>query len=165
MDRESIVQNPAFVVAIAFVVFVALVARPLGRIIRRGLDTRSSSIGKDLAEAARLKEEAQLLLNSYQRRQKQAIDEAEEIVEHARAESQRIIANTRKTVEEELSRRTALAVQKIAQAEASAIKDIRDNAVDITVSAARTLIVENLSQEAVEVLVTKAISDIGRKFH
>lgn len=157
--------DESLVVAASFVVFVVLAAKPIARLLAGGLDTRSAAIKKELDQAMALKEEAQALLASYQRRQKKALEDAEDIIANAKEEAQRIVSTTRKKVEEELGKRTELAMQKITQAEATAIQGIRENAVDLTVSAARQLILENMSPESAESLVEKTISDLNRKFH
>ncbi len=157
--------DESFVIALAFTIFIVLVAKPVFSLVTRGLDKRSDGIKDELEEAMQLKEEAQALLASYQRKQKKSMEEAEEIIAHAKLEADRIVKDAKKRVEEDIAKRTELALQKIAQAEANVFQEIRENAVDITVSAARTLIAENLSKEAAEVLVSKAIHDIDQKFH
>lgn len=157
--------DEAFFVAVSFVIFVLLVARPLGGLIARGLDNRADGIKKELDEAIQLKEEAQALLASYQRKHKRAVDEAEEIVSHAKQEAKRLIEETKGKLEDELAIRTKLAEQKIAQAEARVIQEIRDNAVEITINAARTLIMENLSSEVADELLEVAIANADRTFH
>ena len=157
--------DEAFFVAISFFIFVALVAKPMARFIRSGLDTRAAKIQKELDEAIELKEEAQALLASYQRKYKKALEEADDIIAHAKKEARRMIEVAKGELEDSLDKRTQMAEQKIAQAEARVIQEIQDNAVDVTISAARTLIVENLSNEAAEELLGVAIADVDRKFH
>lgn len=157
--------DESFVVALSFLMFVVLVGKKLVKAVTGGVDARSTSIKKELDQAIALKEEAQALLASYQRKQKKALEEAEDIVANAKEEAARIVNNTKKKVEEELAKRTELAMQKITQAEANAIQGIRENAVDLTIGAARQLILENLNQEAAEQLIGSAISDLNRKFH
>ena len=157
--------DESFVVAISVLVFVLLVGKKLGKLVAGGVDTRNVSIKKELDQAISLKEEAQALLASYQRKQKKALEEAEDIIANAKEEAERIVNGTRKKVEEELAKRSEIAVQKIAQAEANAIQGIRENAVDLTISAARQLILENMNKESAEQLVKNAIGDLNRKFH
>ena len=78
-----------FWVSLALVVFIALVYKPVGRMIGAALDSRSTRIKDELDEAVRLREEAQALLSGYQRRQGEAAKEAEDIVAHARDEAER----------------------------------------------------------------------------
>ena len=157
--------DEAFWVAVSFVLFIALVFRPVKRLMSGGLDKRSEAIRKELDEAVALKEEAQALLASYQRKHRKAEKEAQAIIEHAEEQARRIVKESRKHVEEDVKKRTELALQKIAQAEKAVIKEIRDNAVDITVAATQMLITEHLDKEGAEDLVATAVSSMDRKFH
>lgn len=157
--------DESFWVAMAFVVFIGLILKPVGRFIINGLDQRSSRIKDELDEAMRLKEEAQALLALYQRKHKKSVEEAEKIIAHAKSESERIIEHAKERLEQELERKTELSVQKIAQAEASVVKELRDNAVDMTVVAAKDLILESLSDDVVEAITDESVKDIKRKFH
>ena len=157
--------DASFWVLVATLLFVIPIARPVARIVASGLDKRSARIREELDEAIRMKEEAQSLLASYQRRQKEILADSEKILAHAKEEADRIIASAEAKLEEEVSLRTEVAEQRIAQAEAAVIHEIQQNAVDITISAARTLITDNLDKEVAEEIMQSAISDIDRKFH
>lgn len=157
--------DESFWVAVSFFTFIFLVAKPVGRFIAAGLDKRSHTIKEELDEAMRLKEEAQALLASYQRKQRKAVEEAEEILDHARDEAERITRQAQSHLEQEIAKRTEIALQKIAQAQTSVVQEIRDNAVDITVSASRMLLEKHLDKKRAEELITDAVSSIDRKLH
>ncbi len=157
--------DQSFWLAVAFAIFVVLIARPVGRFIARGLDKRSARIKQELDEAMRLREEAQAVLALYQRKHKKAVEETEEILKHARDEAERIIKNADKKLEEEIKRRTEIAEQKIEQAEAYVLQEIRNNAVDISINAAKALIVKNMTAEAAESLMQNAVANMGKKLH
>src|SRR5205807_565952 len=102
--------EPEFWVAVGFFLFIALLVY-LG-VPRRMLDTldkRSARIKTELDEARRLREEAAQLLAEYQRRRHQADEEAQAILESARAEAERVAAEARTRMEEFIARRTNLA--------------------------------------------------------
>ena len=87
------------------------------------------------------------------------------ILSHARMEAERITNEARDVLENALNKRTELAMQKITQAEAAVLADLRSNALDITMDAARTLILESMSPEVAEEILSKAFQDIERKLH
>ena len=64
-----------------------------------------------------------------------------------------------------LTKRTELAMQKIGQAESSVVADLRANALNITMDAARSLILESMSPEVAEEILSKAFQDIELKLH
>lgn len=157
--------DPTFFVAASVVLFFLAAARPAGRFIAGGLDKRSAEIKKQLDDASRLKEEAQVLLAGYQRKREKAQEEAEEIISHAQLEAERILALARDQLDRDLAKRTEMVLQKIAQAEDSVVQEIRDQAVDITISAARRIIVEQLQKEDADDIVRAAIGNIEGKLH
>ncbi|MCB2082054.1 MAG: F0F1 ATP synthase subunit B [Hyphomicrobiales bacterium] len=157
--------DQTFWVGVAFIIFVALIYKPVGRLIGKGLDVYARRIRKELDEALKLKEKAQEVLASYEREHRNASKEIEKILAYAREEAERITISEKQKLEEAIKKRTEMALQKIAQAEASVLKELQDNAADMTISAARALIAEHLSKEAAEELIAKSLFDIERKFH
>lgn len=157
--------DASFWVAVAFVAFVGILVRfAYGRIVG-ALDARAGRIENEIEEAKRLREEARQLLANYQRRHRDAVKEAEEIVEQAKTDAERMAAQAAADLESEIRRRTDLAHAKIARAEAQVIEDVRDMAVDAAVRAAGRLIRERLGEEQAGKIVDDAISELGRKVH
>src|SRR5512145_52030 len=121
-----------FWVAVAFVAFLLILAYyKVPALIAKALDDRADAIRKELDEARRLREEAQSLLADYQRKHRNAGQEAEAIVEQARREAEAFSAETRKALAETVERRRRQAEEKIARAEAQAVEDVRAAAVDM----------------------------------
>ncbi|MER0237542.1 ATP F0F1 synthase subunit B [Fulvimarina sp. MAC8] len=126
---------------IALLAFFAVVVYVKGfRRINDSLDERSKRIQSELEEARELKEEAKQQLAEYQRRRREAEQEAQDIIEAAKREAQQMLAETAKKNKEFVERRTAMAEDQIAQAESDARKEIRATAVDIAVAAAARVI-------------------------
>ena len=162
---SELFSNPEVWVAVAFFIFAGIVLKlGYGRIVG-GLDARAERIKNELDEARSLREEAQALLASYQRKQRDALKEAEGIVEHAKEEAARASAEAEAKLQETIKRRTEMAVDKISQAEAQALQDVRNTAVDVAVEAARSLIEKNLDEKKAASLVEDSIADIENKLH
>ena len=104
------------------------------------LDKRADQIRNELEEAKKLREEAQQLLAEYQRKRKEAESEAESILSAAEKEAATLREEAKAKTEEYVSRRTAMAEQKIRQAEADAVNEVRASAVDLAIVAAENLI-------------------------
>lgn len=130
-----------------------------------GLDKRREDIANELEEARRLREEAQQLLASYQRKQREAMKEAEDIVTQAKAEAERLAAETRSAMTALVARRTKMADDKIAQAEAQAMADIRAVASDVAIAAAREIIAAKVDVNRDAKLVEGAIATLASKLH
>ncbi len=161
--EEAFYEDPTFWVLISFTFFiVGLVFLKLPAMIARVLDERSEGIASQVDEARKLREEAQTLLASYERQQRDAIGEAQEILDHAKVEAERATADAKVALEETIARREAMAQDKITRAEAAAVKEVRDVAVEVAVAAARILVAENLHAEQADALVDKSIAELGQ---
>lgn len=161
----SALESPTLWVAVAFVIFVALAWRPVARMIGGSLDARSARIRAELDEARKLREEAQSLLAEYQRKQRDALKEAEDILAHAKDEAERLRREAAANLEAALARRERMAMDKIAQAEAQAVADVRNRAVDVAIAATGRLLAETIDARQSDVLIDRSIDDLRRKLH
>lgn len=150
---------------LALVILIAAAYRPAKRAILGALDARADKIKVDLDEAKRLREEAQATLASFQRKQRDAMSEAQEIIAHAEREAERLRAKAMEEVEEGIQRREALAADRIAQAEAAALAEVRNTAVDVAIAASRQLIASELDAKKARALIDSAIEELPRKLH
>ena len=136
-------REPETWVAVAFVLFVGLgIYLKVPAMLAKMLDERADKIGKELAEAKKLREEAQALLAEYQKKRAEAEKDAANIVAQAKIEAEAYSVETRKKLAETIERRTKQAAQKIAQAEAAAIKEVRTTATEAAIAAASKLVGE-----------------------
>lgn len=161
--------NPAtaeFWVLIAFLLFMGvLIWKGVPGMIARALDQRAAAIRTELDEARRLREEAQQLLADYQRKTREAEDEAKSIVEAAKREAESLASETRKALAEQVERRTKAAEEKIARAEAQAVSDVRAAAVDLAVKASESILKAKLAGEAGTSMIDTAIRDLKGKLN
>jgi F-type H+-transporting ATPase subunit b len=157
--------DSSFWFAVAFVIFVLLVAKLAGKSILASLDERGKRIAAELEAAQKLREDAQAALAQFQRKQRDALKEAEAIVASAHEEAQRIRSNAAADLEAALKRREQQAIEKIAQAENQAVQQVRELAVDIAVAATEKLLTENLDASRDGVLVNQAIAELPAKLH
>ncbi len=152
-------------VVVATVLFLLFVAKPISRAFSGGLNARAERIREELQEATRLKEEAQSLLASYQRKQNEIKAEAEDMIKSAKAEARHITKSAAEQLEKDLARRTENAAQKIATLEAQAVQNIQSRAVEITLDTTRELIVEHLGEKAADAVMADAVKDVAQKLH
>ena len=152
---------------IALVLLIALTFKPFRSALIGMLDSRAARIRHDLDEAQRLREEAQAQHAAIQRRQREALKEAEEIITHAHQEAERLRERTLADVEQALVRREKAAMDRIAQAEQAAMAEVRGLAVDVAVAAARQLIAEQLADDPKTgtALVKGAIDDLPKRLN
>jgi len=159
-------QDPTFWVLVAFIGFVGvLVYFKVPGMVTKGLDARAEKIKADLEDADALLKEAQDLLASYQKKQREAADEAQEIKARAKEEGKRIVENGRARLEDSLQRREKLAMDRITQAEASALDEIRARTVDIALDATRDLLADNLSDHKANAMLDDAIKELSGRLN
>lgn len=142
-------MDATFWAFIALVIFLAVVfyVRVPGT-ISKSLDERAVRIRNELDEARRLREEAQQLLAEYQRKRKEAEKEAGDIVAAAKREAEALADEAHRKAEEYVTRRTALAEQKIGQAQRDAVAEVRSIAVDVATEAARAVLAAKVDAKA-----------------
>ncbi|HYW61416.1 MAG TPA: ATP F0F1 synthase subunit B [Xanthobacteraceae bacterium] len=158
--------NAEFWVAVAFVIFLAVLAK-IGahRQLLGALDNRNARIKGELDEARRVRDEAQALLAEYRRKRVEADREAEAIIAAAKAEAERQAADAKVKVEEFVARRTKMAENKIAQAEVQALADVRAAAAEAAVAAAEKILADTTKGKVGEDLIAQGIRDLKSKLN
>jgi F-type H+-transporting ATPase subunit b len=162
----ELLRDPETWVAIAFVIFLGVLAYfGAHKMIMKSLDDRADRIKAELDEARRLKDEAAELLAEYQRKRQAAEAEAQDIIEGAKAEAERLATEAKGRIEDFVARRTAMAETKIAQAEVQAAADVRNAAADAAVAAAEKILSAETKGKLAAALIAKGIDDVRKKLN
>ena len=158
--------NTDFVVTLAFILFlVVLVYFKVPSLLAGMLDKRAQGIQDELSEARALREEAQTLLASYERKQKDVQEQADRIVATAKAEAADAAEQAKKDLNLSIKRRLAAAEDQIASAEASAVKQVKDRAVAVAVAAARDVITSQIKAADANKMIDDSIDTVEAKLH
>lgn len=158
--------NTDFIVAIGFLLFIGvLVYFKVPPMLRKMLDGRAETIRKELDEAKALREEAQSLLASYERKQKEVEEQAARIVEHAKEEAANAAEISKAEIARSVERRLAAAEDQIASAQAAAVRDVRNQAVNVAIEAARAVIAKQTTAADANKLIDDAIAEVGERLH
>ncbi len=159
-------MDATFWALVALVIFLGIIVyMKVPGMITTALDARADKIRNELEEARRLREEAQQLLAEYQRKRREAEQEASEIVSLARREADAILVDAKQKTEDYVARRTAQAEQKIAQAERDAVNEVRASAVDLAVEASRRILAKSAKGKTAEDLFKGSLSQIRTKMN
>ncbi len=162
----SFALDETFFAFVALLLFIGLVVYlKVPGMMAKSLDDRADQIRNELAEAKRLREEAQHLLAEYQRKRKEAEAEAAHIVAAAEREAEMLTTEARKKTEEFVANRTALSEQKIKQAEADAMKAVRSAAVDLAIAAAESVLAKKAGGKVQTELFSKAVSEVKTRLN
>jgi len=158
--------NTDFVVVIAFLLFVAVLVRfQVPDKLAEMLDRRADGIRADLGEARALREEARALLASFERKHEEARDQIERIVAHANTEAREAAELAREDLKQTVARRLRAAEDRIASAEAAAVRDVRDRAISVAISAASDVIAEKMTAADADALIDASIAEVRAKLH
>ncbi len=153
-----------FWVLVSFLIFVGLVFYfRAPSMATAALDRRAERISGELDEARKLREEAQSLLAEYQRKRRDAEQEAQEIIDGARQEAERLKTEARDQIADMVARRRELAEIKIRQAEEQAVADVRAAAADAAVAAAEQILADKLTGRAASELTNRSIEEVKQR--
>ncbi|OYX00210.1 MAG: ATP F0F1 synthase subunit B [Rhizobiales bacterium 32-66-8] len=154
-----------FYAAVALVIFIAITLYfGIPKIIGKMLDGQIKKIADDLAEAKKLREEAAALLVEYEQKRVAAESEAAGIIAAAQEEATRLTAAAQVSLADLITRRTKSVEDKIAQAEAQAVAEVRARSADIAIEAARLVLTDEMNRKGGQV-VDKAIADVGKRLN
>jgi F-type H+-transporting ATPase subunit b len=165
-EHSSVLEDTNLWVLVGFLIVLGIliwqgVFKKLGGM----LSSRATTIQSQLDEARSLREEAQRLLADYQKRQREAEGEADEIIAQAKADAKVMAADARTKLEEQVARRTRSAHERISRAEAQALADVRAQTADLAVDAARIIIKDRTDGSAQKALLDRSITDLRGKLN
>ena len=165
-DAFFSLANTDFVVLVAFLVFLGIIvwARVPGRLVGM-LDKRADGIRSELDEARALREEAQTLLASYERRQGEVQAQADRIVKQARDEATAAAERAKEDLRATIDRRMQGAQDQIETARAAAIREVRDEAARIAVAAAADVFRRQMDEGEAARLIDSSIDTVSTRLN
>lgn len=160
MHEASFFAEPRTWVAIAFIIFFVLFGRKLWRPLAGILDKHADSVRAELAEAQRLRQEAEAMLADARKRREMALAEAQTLLDRAKDEAVRVAKEAAADAEASAQRRERMAMDRIAAAEKAAVDEVRTLAAEIAAEAAERAIREGLGDQADARLIDHAIGTL-----
>lgn len=155
----------SFFAMLALVIFLGMmVFFGVPKIIGKMLDGKIKQIETDIAEAKRLRDEAAALLVEYEQKRVAAEAEAEGIITAAKEEATRLTAEAQASLAELVARRTKSVEDKIAQAEAQAVAEVRARSADLAIEAARAVLTDEMNKKGGKV-IDAAIADVAGRLN
>ena len=160
----EILKEAEFWVGVALVIFVGLMVwLKTPAMAMKALDARAEKIRGELAEAERLRKDAEALLASIRTRRDEVEKQAAEMLANAEVEARRMEAEGRVRLEEQIKRRAELAEAKIAQAEAQAAADVKAAAADLAADIAEAVLTRRVQAMTSDSMVDQAVADLSTK--
>lgn len=153
-------DDPKTWVAAAFFIFFILFGSKVWAALTGILDKRAEQVRAELAEAQKLRSEAEALLADAKARREQALADAKALMESARIQASQLATAAAADAEASAARRERMAVERIATAEKHAVDEVRIIAAEVATSAAEKVIRETLTAEAGGGLIDRAIASL-----
>jgi F-type H+-transporting ATPase subunit b len=151
------IYEPKFWVAVSFFIFIGvLVYLGVHKKVANELDARALRISKELEEVRRLREEAEKLLADNRHKLGDVVTEVDNIIALAARQAETLAVETRQLLKEHVERRIKRAEEKIARAEMEAVRELRNDAVDVAIAAAQNLIAAKLTPNRAKKLVSES---------
>jgi F-type H+-transporting ATPase subunit b len=159
-------SNTNFIVLVSFLIFVGVLLKfGVPGMLTGMLDSRAAQIKAELDEARALREEAKTLLASYERKKKDVQEQADRIVANARDEALRAAAEAKEDLKRSIARRLAAAEDRITSAEKAAVREVRERAVQVAVSAAGEILARQSTADSAAASIDAAIAEVGKRLH
>lgn len=161
-DPKAVGMDATAWVSLAMAVFIGiLLFKKVPALIGGVLDGRIAQIKEQLAEASKLRAEADALKAEYEAKLAAAAGEADAMRKSAEREAETLIADAKTNAEALVVRRQKMAEDKIGAAERTAVAAIRARAVNAATTAAAVLIAQGHDAKADKALVDGAIGRLG----
>ena len=157
--------DATFVAFLAFVIFFGLLWwLKVPKMISDALDGQSAKIAAELADARRLREEAEALKAEYEKKKATAEAEAADIVAAAKDQAKRVAEEARVQMSADIARRQKQAEDSIARAEAQATSEVRAAAADAAIAAAEEMLRGDLDADAHARLIEQGAKELAARF-
>jgi F-type H+-transporting ATPase subunit b len=145
---------------------VAAVYKPVAKLVIGKLDGRAKEIEKNLEDSARLKEIAQELLASYEKKYSEFEKESQLIIAEAEKEANRIIDTMEVEVKKEVEKKMLIADEKIRQYQLKAITDINLALSELAVKKAEDMLVQELKDVGKKNnILVNSVAQVKKKLH
>lgn len=159
-------HNTNFIVLLGFLVFVGiLIYAKVPSKIGGMLDDRAAGIKSEIEEARALRDEAQSILATYERKQREVQEQSDAIVAQAKIDAEAAAAKAKEDLAASIKRRLAAAEEQVEAAQAAAVRDVRNAAITVAVSAAQDVIAKNMTATEANKLIDQSINEVGAKLH
>ncbi len=161
----SLLLDTNFWYAVSFVMFAFVVLKFGKPVVLKYLDDQIQAVREELKTAESLRIEAQDLLAQYQRKHRDAVEEAQIIIKNAQNHVEEITRKAEADLDETMARREKQLQERLARLKETAIAEIQNYTANLAIEATAEIIAEKLDKKTNETLVEGSIQDIGRKLH
>ena len=152
--------DATFWVAISFVIFIsALIYLKIPSKIKNLLNDNINKIKNQIDEAEKLKEEAKNKLSEQENRLAKAKKEIANMIKQANEESEKNIIKANDNFHKVMEIRKKNTEEKIRQMKAQAIKEIKNNSLDIALESVEKLMLNSLDKNKLDNIFNQSVEE------
>ena len=151
-----------FWVGVAFITVIALLFRPVFRLVKTMIDKRIEGIKTRIQEASELFDDAQKLLSDYEKKYRNAQKEAQAILEKSQKQIEYIKNANLSKLEQDSRTKEKDAEDRIKSSLANAHKELTDMTATLAVRITKQAINDNLSPRTQDQLIDRSITAISK---
>ena len=163
--EHSLFQDPTFWVGVAFCLTVVVLIKLCGKTVSSLLQARADKIASQLDEAAKLRRQAEELLNDYTVRHNTIEQTTRDAPKEAEERAEKLKEEIQKDFEQKLKTREIAAEQRLNRAAQEASQEVRDKAIALALQISEQILSEKLSGEAGQKLINDAIDALPELFN
>ena len=163
VHSEPFYLTAEFWVAMAFILAVIVIAKPVGLAFKKMTKERAKMISKRITDAVNLKEEAQRLLADYERKYRGAEKEAADILAKSEKEIELLKKDALAKLEAEIAIKEREAKARIKAAEDVATKEVANKTADMTLSLVKKILNDSLDDKALSQLIDVSIDNLNER--
>ena len=154
-------SDPQFWVAVAFLIFILAIFKPVKKILNLSLDNKILEIKASIEEAENLKNETQVTLSEIKKRQNEVELEIKEIHSNAKSKIKILESQSQIKLNEHIAKKQLLAELKIEQLSRDANIMVQQQIIQTSTKAALTVLEKKLNNEEKQSLIDQSIKDLG----
>ena len=152
--------DATFWVAISFLIFIAsLIYFKIPQKVNKLLEKLISDIQNEIDESEKLRSEAKILLENAQSKLDKASLEKKKIIDSAKKDSERLVLEMNDKFHKSAEIKKKLTETKIIQMKESALKEIKDISVKITMESVKKAISTSIDKSKLDVIFDKNLEE------
>ncbi len=155
----------SIIVAIAFIVFLALAIKPVKNLLLGMLDKYAQDAVRQLTEANNMFKEASDMYDSIKKQHRQAEKDSQIIIAKAKEEAAALIEDAKKELERVTQKKLELTMGRIEQQEKQIVDDLKNEAINLAISKVQESLINQLDAEAQLALINSGIKEVKKLVH
>ncbi|MCQ2914144.1 MAG: hypothetical protein MJ247_03010 [Alphaproteobacteria bacterium] len=158
--EESFFEDPTFWVAVAFCITVIMLVKLAGKAISSALQARRDGIIQKFDNLNKLTSDTETLLKDLKNKKASASKDLEDAIAKAKENSEKLKMESLETLDRHMKEKTAQAEKNFESNLNSALSDIKDKTVLLSVETTKALLKEKLDNKKSKELLNTAIDNI-----